>query len=84
MGYGKRTPNGINTYWPDNDEDTIYLRGPIELQDILETIQSKWPGCPMNEIEIEAEHINTDCIGFDVYDPSDYTDFIVIRRLESN
>jgi len=34
----------------------------------------------MEDIAVEAEKIHTHCIYYDLYDASDYTDFIVLKR----
>ena len=83
MGYGTRANGTIKTFTPDNDENTIYLSASIldyTLQEIIELIQEKWPDCSFDDITIEAEHIHTDCLGYDLYDSGDYTDYIIIRR----
>lgn len=81
MGYGTRD-GGIRTFWPDDDENTLYLDSTLflSLQELLEKAQEKWPGISLTEIQISAEKIHTDCLGYDLYDPIDYTDFIVLRR----
>lgn len=85
MGYDTR-PGGcghtIRTYWPDSNEKTIYITASVgpSLADIINTAQKKWPGCSLNDIEISAEHIQTDCLSYDQYDSSDYTDFIVLTK----
>ena len=51
----------------------------INIGDLLEKAQEKWPGCSLGELEISAEHIHTDCLGYDRYDPMDYTNYIIIE-----
>ncbi len=69
-----------NEFWPEDDECTIYLSGEHTLESILELIQEKWPGVTFENIEISTEYIQTKCLTYDLYDPSDYTNFIIIRR----
>ena len=84
MAYGTRESRhggSIRTFTPDDTKDTIYINacfggGPYSV--IKERIQEKWPGITDDELLFGAEHINTDCIGYDKYDPSDYSDYIVI------
>lgn len=81
MGYGTRPGRGnntINTFTPDDDENTIYLRGEYSLEDLDRIAQDKWPGASMDDIQISTEYIQTDCLGHDQYDPSDYTCFLVL------
>lgn len=83
MGY--RTRNGsIRTFTPDDNKDTLYINtwNGTSLENIREGIQTKWPGIKDNELNFEAEHIQTDCIGYDRYDSSDYTDYLVVRASE--
>lgn len=86
MGYSTR-PDGpsrldgggglIKTFTPDDTDDTIYLIAP-SLSDMLDAIEAKWGFVNTDDIEISAENIHTDCIGYDLYDPSDYTDYTVV------
>lgn len=87
MGYGTRGGrfgNKIQTFWPDDTDTKMYINGGLmsstNLQELLEKAQEKWPGISLDQIEISAEHIQTDCLGYDLYDPNDYTQFIVLRK----
>jgi len=77
MGYSTDR-NGIKTFWPDNDENTIYLCGEHYLEDLDRIAQDKWPHASMDDIQISTEYIQTDCLGYNQYDPGDYTCFIVL------
>ena len=82
MGYS----NNGSTFEPDDDENTIYLKNSnwITLADIIYIVQSKWPELSdldsLESINISAENIHTDCLGYDLHDSGDYTNFIVITR----
>ena len=82
MGYSDNN----NSFWPDDDENTIYLEDCrwITLFDIIYIVRSKWPELSdldsLDSINISAENIHTDCLGYDLHDPSDYTNFIVITK----
>lgn len=85
MGYGTRAADlghTIQTFWPDDDENTMYIDTTVytTMQEIMEKIDEKWAGSSLSNINISAEKIHTDCLGYDLYDDSDYTDFIVIRK----
>lgn len=69
----------IKDYWPDNDENTLYLSGSCTLSDVLNAAKEHF-GDRYDEdfITIEAEHIHTSCLTYDLYDPSDFTDFIIV------
>jgi hypothetical protein len=83
MGYGTRDGGlggEIRTYWPDDDKNTLHIAAgawsPMSnLQELLEKAQEKWPGISLDQIQISAHHIHTDCIGYD------HTDFIVLRKI---
>lgn len=83
MGYGTRNNGQIKTYWPDDDDDTMYISSTETLADILEKCMAKWgDGIQLSDLTIESEYIHTDCLTYDLYDRGDYTEFIVIRRLK--
>ena len=83
MGYSANR----NSFWPDDDENTIYIKsngGITSLADIIYIVQSKWPELSdldsLESINISAENIHTDCLGYDLHDSSDYTNFIVTTK----
>jgi hypothetical protein len=85
MGYGTRDGqlgHSIRTFWPDDTDTEMYIDAGHEntLAELIEKINDKWPGASMSNITMSAEHIHTDCLGYDLYDPGDYTMFIVITR----
>lgn len=85
MGYSTRPGRHggtIKTYWPDDTEDTLYLTSDSQhsLAAIIELCKEKWPDVDFNDLLFESEKIHTDCLGYDLYDPMDYTDFIIISR----
>lgn len=86
MGYGTR-PNrlggDIRTFWPDDTDTEMYLDASQiwTLSEIQARIEEKWPGASNENIIMTAEKIHTDCLGYDLYDASDWTDFIIIRRV---
>ena len=77
-----------NSFWPDDDKNTIYLEDSrwITFFDIIYIVQSKWPELSdldsLDSISIRAENIHTYRLGnrYDLHDPSDYTNFIVITK----
>lgn len=89
MGHGTRPGSlghTIRTFWPDDDENTLHIDGGIwgastNLQELLGKAREKWPDISLDQIQISAEHIHTDCLGYDCYDYSDYTNFIILKRI---
>ena len=79
MGY--TTKGEIQSYTPEDTETTLYvlsIPGLYSLQDILDLAQSKWPGVSLEDIQIEPEHIHTNCLTYVLYDASDYTEYLVL------
>ena len=70
------------TFRPDDTEKTFYIFAGEdfgqELEGLWDQAQKKWPGIRMDEISIEANHIQTRNIGYDRYDSSDYSNFLCI------
>ncbi|MBI4992055.1 MAG: hypothetical protein HZB99_02450 [Candidatus Harrisonbacteria bacterium] len=67
--------------WPKDTKDTLYIESSynsINLGELWGKIQLKWPSITMKELEITAEHIHTDHLSYDLYDSSDYTNFLCI------
>lgn len=86
----------IKTFEPQNTKDKLYIRAnysSVSLGDFLQQIHSHFgldgdalnltnaPFNVLDQFEISAEHIHTDCIGYDRYDPGDHTNFIVVERV---
>ncbi len=83
MGYSTRPNSEIRTFQPDDTDDEFYIATDWEsvgLSEILEKIKEKWPDLALSDVYIEAKHIHTDCLGFDSYDPGDWTNFICVSR----
>lgn len=81
MGYSYRNNGNIKDFWPDDDDNTMYISsGCDSLQDLINLAQDKWPGTLMEDIEITSEKIHTSCLTYDLYNSSDYTDFIILTR----
>ncbi len=81
MGYRTDT-RGITSFEPDDGDNHFYIRssGYNSIQDIIERATEKWGEIDFSSLIIGAEHIHTDCIGYDLCDLSDYTDFLRIER----
>jgi hypothetical protein len=86
MGYSTRSGTEITDFWPDDTDTELYLSSSTPIPDIIDLIDQKWPGSgfSLGNFEISAEHIHTECIWYDLHDPSDYTTFIKITKKETN
>jgi hypothetical protein len=87
MGYGTRPGtlgHTIRTFWPDDTDTTMYIQtsdcAAPTLAELLDKIQDKWSGTSAENITIGAEKIHTDCLGYDLYDANDYTQFLIITK----
>ena len=86
MGYGTRTggwgTGDIRTYWPDDTEITMYIDASTNptLAELTAKIEEKWPGTSAENIRIDCQEIQTDCLGYDLYDSMDHTNFIIITK----
>ncbi len=86
MGYGTRPGvlgHTIRTFWPDDTETEMYIEAstPVNLGELTAKIDEKWPGLDLSDCTIYSEHVHTDCLGYDIYDQNDYTDFLVITKV---
>jgi len=79
---------GINCFSPDDTDETFYIpTGWMDhrvcISDIIEKAKEKWPdGYELEDLNITAEYIHTDCLGYDLYDAGDYTNYIKITRIK--
>jgi hypothetical protein len=85
MGYSYRFGTDIKTFWPDDDEKTMYIKSEgwgCTMADLMQHITDKWgEDVQMTDIEVHSEKIHTDCLTYDLYDAGDYTDFIVLKKI---
>ncbi len=80
-----RDERGLRYFTPDNTADKLYIRsGNVsDLDELLDRVQEHFgPDISLCDIEIEAEHIQTECLGYDIHDPHDYSDYLVLSRKE--
>lgn len=82
MGYTNR--GSITDFWPDDTDTKMYIEDgsffDCSIADIIEKAKEKWgKQIDLDKVLIRPENIHTTCIYYDAYDPSDYTDFIVLE-----
>lgn len=78
--------NGTESFRPDNGPNDLYIDatwgGSINFNDMLTQIQEYFgEHIKFEDLEITAEHIHTDCLGYDRYDSGDYTNYIHITKI---
>lgn len=83
MGYYTRS-NGIESFEPDDTPDKFYIPigyASIDFSDLLNRIKTHFgDDCTFDDCYIEAELIHTDCIGYDMYDRGDWTQYLIISK----
>lgn len=70
-------------YRPQDTETTIYLLSSPDwdLRAIMDMVERKWGITHLyDQVTIRAEYIHVRCIGYDLYDSSDYDNYLVIER----
>lgn len=78
VGYTYRNNGTIKDYWPDNTDSEMYFEGDSPLDAVVSIIEEKFGS--LQDVTISAEYIHTRCLTYDMYDPFDYTCFIVARK----
>lgn len=80
MGYSYRNNGYITDYWPDDTDTILHINADEghDLASIMSIIKNKWPHANLEDISITSEYIHTECLTYDLYDPSDYTNFIIL------
>lgn len=76
---------GIDCYEPDNDENFLYIPcygDSFSFSEIYDRIREhfKIPFDPL-KFTISCDKIHTNAIYYDLHDPSDYTNYLIIERI---
>lgn len=82
---GETKINGIRYFQPDNTPDVLYLNvtdfSPRTLEELQEAcVKHFGEEIGSDDLLITAEYIHTQCLGYDRYDPGDYSTFLVITK----
>lgn len=71
--------------YPESSETILYIRSgySLTLQELIEQAQIHFKDdyIDLNTLQITSEKIHTRCIGYDLYDGSDWDDYIIIERV---
>lgn len=68
----------IENYTPVDTNDTIYLLDTASLTDIINAVHEKWGDVDFDNIRVDPQYIHTRCLGYDLYDASDFDNYLVI------
>lgn len=74
--------HGVRGFFPDDDADTMWISKATPLSEIITKIEEKWPGITLDQICIDAEYVQVSHLSYDLYDPTDYETYIVVRRIK--
>lgn len=80
MGYST-DHRGIRSFVPDDDENTLHIQQSSNLGDLIERIKEHFgQDSKLEDFSITADYIHTDCLGYDLFDRSDWTNYLIIER----
>jgi hypothetical protein len=65
-------------YIPEDSETTIYILGNCSLLEIIDKVKEKWGNVNLDDVDIQPSYIHTRCLTYDLYDPSDYDNYIEV------
>lgn len=68
----------VENYTPEDSQETIYILEGCSLQTIIDKVKDKWGDIELDEVQIEPSYIHTRCLGYDLYDSSDYDNYLEI------
>lgn len=68
----------IENYTPVDTDDTLYLLENTTLSVMLDAIKEKWGDVDFDNIRVDPQYIHTRCLGYDLYDASDFDNYLVI------
>ena len=84
MGYFKHN-DGTKYFSPDNTDTELWLNASYDsfsFEELKEIILARWPDADTNKVNISTEYIHTDCLDYDLYDPSDYTLYLKLEYVK--
>jgi hypothetical protein len=81
MGYIKRPGTEIWDFTPDDTDTEMYIMSDLyySITELLEMARAKWSDASLDNIKIASQRIHTHCIYYDLHDPTDYTDYLILK-----
>lgn len=76
-----------NTFWPEDTDTELYIPSysNTSLADLIEKAKKHFgEDVSLEDLEIGSEYIHTNCITYDLFDSSDWTDFVVITKVKTH
>lgn len=77
----KIKPGQYNSH-PVDTEHGFWLNSEVTLADIMKEVKERFGHSDLSKIKVHAVHHHEYCITYDLHDPSDYTDYIYIERIQ--
>lgn len=75
----------MQEYYPENTSTTLYIRNSFNdysLAELLEQAKDHFPGViDLEQLTIRSEKIHCRCLTYDLYDSSDWDDYIIIEHI---
>ena len=72
----------IINYTPQNDKDTLYIPHNTDLEELIQKVKEHFgEDVEFSKVCVTPENIHTHCLTYDLHDPSDYTDYLVITLM---
>lgn len=74
----------IKNFEPTNDKNTLYIfsgHGGFSFDELNKSIRDHFgEDIDFDTLSIASEYIHTRCITYDLYDPADYDNYLVVSR----
>jgi hypothetical protein len=74
-----RATNGTRSFSPDDTDKKFYTHEQ-SISSLIEIIKEKFgDAVDLENVMISSENIQVSCLGYDLYDGSDYMNFLVVE-----
>ena len=70
--------DSIETNYPKDTEFSFYIEKEATFQDIYNRMSEKWGAFDFSKVAITSEYRHVNALSHDLYDASDYTEYLVI------
>lgn len=71
-----------NNCFPVDTDEGFWVPYGTDLATLLKLISDKWPGKDLDSVQISPVHHHEFSIGYDLYDSSDYVNYLYISLEE--
>ena len=67
--------------FPVDTDDSFWIANDVQLTELIERVQEKWPGVSLADVNIEPVKHHQYSVTYDLYDSSDYVDYLFVRKV---